>query len=637
MRWLFRPSVLIGVSVVLVAAAALVFRAGPGIGRPVPLPLREGDTEIVWLYPATNTSAWERFVSAVRRAHEELRRDFPGLPVPDDAAAFPQETAEVPQVTLAWPGLGRRLLFRWYKVTRDWKAGDWVDALVRGRRRPPLAIVGGGTSYWARELALELRRAAADLPEAERPLFLVTTATADRVQAPDDLAAEAGAGSNAADTGLFPAQEPGEEGDLPPLVPLQKLYPGRTFRFCFTNRQMATAITRFIWSRDELRPDRDPVYVVRWRDDSYSRDLQLGYGRALPVRVGETMARQWAWWSGCMALGAFPPGLAGGPFPYHLVGRHRTDLRLETVSGRLEVDSSVGSFASPNPDEARMARYLIEQVRSVPAVEGGAARPTVRRRPPRQKQALLVVTGQVGPSRRLLREVARSAPEMTRRFVVATGDAISFNTIYRDGLVTWPIQDLPFKLVLFCHANPVDTKAGFRPLRAGLASPGAPGAQAKLEEATGTEDLLLFSQMVAALAHSFARAGQPCADAGELGRRLAQLRLRGGQVGFDREGALLFRPDGCRHDGTGEHVVYLRPRLEVKRDAPGSVGELERVLPQAAVEVWAWQTGRAGHLFWRRCGDVLPVSYEEPSLEGAPLPGPGGPEGEPASDKRGAP
>jgi hypothetical protein len=32
-----------------------------------PLPLAQGDQEIAWLYPATNTAAWERFVFAVKQ------------------------------------------------------------------------------------------------------------------------------------------------------------------------------------------------------------------------------------------------------------------------------------------------------------------------------------------------------------------------------------------------------------------------------------------------------------------------------------------------------------------------------------------------------------------------------------------
>ena len=69
---------------------------------------------------------------------------------------------------------------------------------------------------------------------------------------------------------------------------------------------------------------------------------------------------------------------------------------------------------------------------------------------------LLVVTGQSTPSRRFLAELVRTSPAQARRLVVATGDAVSFNTIYRDRRVTWPIQDLPFPFVFFCHYDPID-------------------------------------------------------------------------------------------------------------------------------------------------------------------------------------
>ena len=47
---------------------------------------------------------------------------------------------------------------RWYKVSGDRSADFWVRHLLE-RKPPPLAIIGGGTSYWARELAIQLRNA----------------------------------------------------------------------------------------------------------------------------------------------------------------------------------------------------------------------------------------------------------------------------------------------------------------------------------------------------------------------------------------------------------------------------------------------------------------------------------------------
>ena len=75
--------------------------------------------------------------------------------------------------------------------------------------------------------------AAAGLAEKDRPLLLLTTATADRVRLTDS-----GTGS---------------EG-----IRLVDLYRGRTFRFCFSNSQMAAAVTHFIWNRPELPPTPFP-------------------------------------------------------------------------------------------------------------------------------------------------------------------------------------------------------------------------------------------------------------------------------------------------------------------------------------------------------------------------------------------
>jgi hypothetical protein len=229
-----------------------------------------------------------------------------------------------------------------------------------------------------------------------------------------------------------------------------------------------------------------------------------------------------------------------------------------------------------------------------------------------------VVTGQAQPSRRLLRELARAAPQAARDFVVATGDAISFNTIYRDRQATWQIQDLPFNLVFFCHHNPTDPEAGFRPLSA-PAIEGEPesGREDKMPSsqaaATGTEDVLLFGDIVEALILAWAQGDQtkaatiaPASNPGELRNRLREIRWLDGRVGYDSKGIPLFRPDGQRVSGTGEHVVLLRP-----------VFQGERVLPRALLEVWAWRTtpdhGRIWLPFFTQ---PLPVSYEEASGQG---------------------
>src|SRR6185437_14696668 len=263
-KQLFRPSILIALSAaVVVGALIVVFQGPPPQGRPVPLPVTSDEVEIVWLYTATNAASWERFVTAIRRTAERLQRSHPGLQA-DVNAAFPQQTTAVPQASLSWPGPGPRFVFRWYKLTSDWKTRDWVEALLK-RQPPPLAIIGGSSSDSARELALHLKQFADKLPEADRPLLLLTQATADRVAASPESRLRLSAKPPAAEKG----------------VRLTHLYPGRTFRFCFTNRQMATAVTDFIWWQQDLRPDSDPVYMTQWDDDSYSRDLVSAFWDSL--------------------------------------------------------------------------------------------------------------------------------------------------------------------------------------------------------------------------------------------------------------------------------------------------------------------------------------------------------------------
>src|SRR5262249_40223187 len=131
------------------------------------------------------------------------------------------------------------------------------------------------------------------------PLLFITTATASTAYNPDGPAAE-----------------------------LMQLYPGRSFRFCFTNKHIAQAIVDFVWSMPDLRPHGDPgpaascatfpaltgvhgavtqlgafsesypfppsVSALEWDDDPYSVDLSRQFHDAFhqpklgPVLVRET-------------------------------------------------------------------------------------------------------------------------------------------------------------------------------------------------------------------------------------------------------------------------------------------------------------------------------------------------------------
>jgi hypothetical protein len=553
-----------GLVVLLIGGSLLAVRAPASPGRPEPLDVTAKDQEIAWLYPANNLPTWERFVAAMQQVGDRLQAEHPDLEI-QDAAAFPEQTTATPEIALKWKSSGRRLVIRWYKLTSQQKTDDWVEALIR-RQPPPLAIVGGSTSDAARELATLLQNATATLPAAKRPLLLLTTASADEVM-PRPLT-QAGHAPSAADV-------------VP--VRLTQIYPDRTFRYCFTNKQMATTATRFLWLHDELRPDTDTVHMVCWDDDAYSRDLVYAFWQSLQM-VGASTPGERAWAIGSLLRGATQPGDPGGLFvPYQPMGSTalalRLDIRIAELTNPLRIDSSVGNFDNPNRMEAQNAVLLLKALVDHPD----------------QARALLAVTGQTGPSRRFLRALALNAPEQTRRCVVVTGDALSFNTIYRDGATTWPIQDLPYQMVFFCHRNPIDTSAGFRPFE-------EINNATDLTSTTGTEDLLLYDDLIASLALGYEHVEQPCHDAQQLADQLHHLSMREGKLGFDPDDRPLFNKEGNRHTGTGEHIVYLSPEYQGPR-----------VLPRARVEVWSWRTegiGENSASSWSRIRAPLEVRYD---------------------------
>ncbi len=558
MKYLLRPSVLVALSLALVVGAVGLwfhFRTEPT--GPTPLPVASGDREIVWLYQATSTAAWERFVTAVKLTEERLSDELPGIRALIDDKAFPSQSTAVPEVALTWNGAGGRIVFRWYKLTSDWKPRDWVAALLKDRP-PPLAIIGGSSSDGARDLAVQLRAATAGLAPERRPLLLLTTATAELVDwpanepQPDDL-----------DVRLP------EAVGLPARVSLSAIYPQRTFRFCFNNGQMSEAVTQFIESRDDLRPDGDHVYMVQWKDDAYSRDLVDGF---------DLSCRKWM---------------------------------PEFVRFDQEVLSSFGTADAKNRFEIGCVDVLLDQLQSaggLPAFSGSDAK---------RKRSLLVVAGQTLPTRRFLRVLARTDPRAARGFVVATGDALSFNTVYRDRLITWPIQDLPYSLVLFSHANPVEASAGFRAHADGPVGTSTIGDSA----ATGTEDVLLFADILGAAARGVSSPDGSLSDALGLSERLRTARFDLGRIRFGDEGTVLFDENGNRASGTGEHVICLRPQFQGGRALAMLGGPLVwigagmppiqggRALPRATIEVWTWR-GRDADPNWVPTCEPLTVSYE---------------------------
>ena len=538
MSRLCRPSILLIVSAAFAIAAAILFvRKAPSEARAEPRPVQSGDQEIVFLYQANSGATWERLVAAA--IHLQKQRGFKL----DIARAYPEQTTEVPEVIVQTEPGKRRLVFRWYKVTSTQTAGDWIEALLKRPTRP-LAIIGGNTSDMAWQLARELKRLTQSIPERQRPLLLLTAATAERVEPHVD--------AGAAPIG------PEDWGIL-----LTDIYAGRTFRFCFTNRQMAADVVDFLWSQPELRPDPNPVYSAYWEDDSYSKDLSAQFEYALNRFNARAVAREWAW-----ALGA----TTTGAYPWHLAFPRVEPVRSEVLVPPQYIPSSVGTFDRPNRWEWDAARWLIDEFR----------KQTTRRRP------LLVLTGQSKPSRRFLRSLEQYDRAAARKFIVASGDSLAFNTIFRDRDVNWPIQDLPFDLVFFCHRNPVDNEAGFRP-----DSP--PSSAEDSSGASSTDDKLLFEDILLALMDTAAGAYDAVTPS-EVADRLRSVRVR------ERS---LFRPDGNRRSGTGEHVVWLHPTVKDGRE-----------LPEATLTVWAVRPEGGASGRWQLAAPARVINYEESSRGG---------------------
>ncbi|MBL8792824.1 MAG: hypothetical protein JNM56_02870 [Planctomycetia bacterium] len=476
-----------------------------------------GDQEVAYIQAATNGASWERFITGMKR----IQKLWPELEI-DASRAFPEQSAAVPEVVLSYPGASGKLWVRWYKLTSEASSERWVQELAQ-REPPPLALIGGGSSDRARDLAQALQERRGQW-RGEPPLLLITTATADNV------------------------------GDSVPQQPLMSLYPGLSYRFCFTNSQMAEAIWDFVWTRDDLRPYTQPntvlpgaigqlaggdlwgglpwllwgsaqpqpymVHIVRWLDDPYSRDLAHQFWTLFDNPDYPSM-------------------------PVNL----------------LSVPYSVGGFLTPNPREALAVQQMI---RYMPLSH--------------EERFLLILPAVDKPARRFLRALASAAPREVGNVVVVTGDSISFNTLYRDRQISWNILDLPAPVVAFCHQNPV----------AWARADGAPPQQT-----TGTDDELLNADIMQLLVEAaFSLPASP-ASPPALVANAAQLN-----EAIKRRRALYFGPDGNRLGGSGEFLMVLRPLV---------VGG--RVLPHATLEVWERKRA-ADHTYWDRA-TKLDIDYHE--------------------------
>jgi hypothetical protein len=302
------------------------------------------------------------------------------------------------------------------------------------------------------------------------------------------------------------------QADIDPVTregpELIQIYPGRTFRGCFTNTAMARAVIDFVWRQADLRPTGSlHAYVAAWQDDPYSLDLAEQFGRVLRERT-----------------------IDGRP--------------VETTYDPITY--SVATFTEPNPPERQVLNRVLADLDRNPG-----------------DRSLLVLPAATQPARRTLRALAADSPLIGKdRLVAVTGDGVSFNTMYRDGDVAWPVQELSVPLVFFAHQDPVRWDP-----------PATAGDPTTLHPPTATDDVLLFADMVEVAARAL-YLGERVTDADKFGQKL--------RAASPREGAPRFYgPDGERPTGQGEYVVVVRPQFDGGR-----------VLKDAVLDVYTRKAGQ---------------------------------------------
>jgi hypothetical protein len=506
---------------VLLAGGVVLIRSGwfGGSEAARPLPVPAGDLEVAWLHIPTSGETWENFVWGVKRI-EMAAPGQPGGWRVDDSAAFPDRTTAVPEVVVGRDGFAGKLRIRWYKVTNYASTDAWVKALA-ARNPAPVALIGGWSSDRGRELAEAMT--ATNWP-GQKPLLLLATATADSVYPDED--------------NYTPDYQP------PKLITLYE----RSFRFCFTNRQMADAVTDFVFNDPSLRPGpavlpglraapgaaggpwamlpwlaevaaeppRMQAFAVAWKDDPYALDLCQQFR--------DVIAEQ----------GARP---------------NRPPLAVEASF----VPFSAGRFARANPYEAQVVDHILGHL------------------PRRGERTLLVIPTVTAPARRVLGAIAQGNPAAARRLVAVTGDGIPVNALFRDGEFAWPVRAVPIPLVLFTHTDPFDwdEPGDPNPPRGyELLPPARPG-----DVKNSTEDIQLFTTMLRVLARgAFADGRDRIADGADaLAERFRSLA------------PAVFDSSGNRLAGSGEHVVVLRPTPRSADSGP--------TYPDAVIDVYTRRDG----------------------------------------------
>lgn len=472
--------------------------------------LKSHEFEIAWLQSASASSSWERLISCGRLFAGHPDPWVRELQIQIGDKSFPRQSASVPSFELFHPQSPYRVIVRWYKITSEVNEDAWVQRILK-RKKIPSVVVGGATTDEALALSRSLAEHTGAIDEPRRPILALTTASANLLpSSPRGL--------------LIPA--------TPDEVSLLDIYPRKTFRFGFDNQAISDGLIRVLWSVHGLKPQPEALKFVVWEDDAYARDFVGAFWQGLVRKSAMEQVGVWLWAQSQYLQNLFPlPGFQG-VFPLDLAGHKKNSFRLQMFPTPQIIDSSVGTRDALNRFEQNTLGYLLADL-------GPESR---------LKQGLLVLGGQAIPSRRFLRELHNYRPDLGKSLVVVAGDTFSLDMFYRDRQITWPVAELPFRVMFFSHADPVSTEAGFAPL----------GSSQALEEPSrtgSTEDVVLNAQILESLLISLMH--PDCSPMG-VAQSLAKVRWQDHGVSI-QGGSLLFDASGNRNRGTGENFGILLP------------------------------------------------------------------------------
>lgn len=463
--------------------------------------------EIAWVYPASYSSAWERLVSSGQLLVNHPDPLISKMKFETGSHTFPELTASVPFFKISHPEMNISVVVKWYKISSDMKYENWMDKLL-SRNLIPSAIVAGPTTDDAISIAEAVSKVLAKLNIGKPPPLILTTASSNTLVS-------------------------GFEGSLMPNpaneIGLMGIYPDKTFRFGFDNKIMSDAIIKVLWNNPDLKPDSDPAHIVLWEDDSYARDFVATFWAALNKQavIDELAIQCWIISTSIAQQNSSFSALMVPPL--HLLGSQASSFRMGIAPIPQIIDSSVGVRYSANRFEKEALKYLLLDINLKPG----------------QRQPLIVVGAQALQTRRFLRELALSNPGFAQKMVVVAGDTLSLNNVYRDREVSWPVSELPCKVVFFSHANPVSANAGFKPVD-DWSDTGS------LAKSTSTEELILSSQILEGLLTGL------FSSTPDLVSHLKKLTWDGERITVEK-GVTLFDSNGNRNAGTGEFIGVIKP------------------------------------------------------------------------------